>query len=182
MKYALLTMIVLYLLVYGCVPDSPKKGAEEHGSDTPTAVTVAQPETVVPAEPAEAQPPATPPAEEPPAEPKEQPAAPPEAVTAPATQAETAAQQEEAVRQEPLAEVVTTGTAMTEDQLNLAIRNMVAATNDMVQITRQLVIATQEMLQATRGVAVEMVETGRNIIETEKPTGETAVLPPAKTE
>ncbi len=48
-----------------------------------------------------------------------------------------------------------------------AIQKLVVATNNMVYMTRQMVTATEEMLKATGGVAVEVVETGKEIVKTE---------------
>ena len=38
MKYAFIALITLYLIIYGCSPDSPEKATESHEQTTPAAV------------------------------------------------------------------------------------------------------------------------------------------------
>ncbi|GAB6192538.1 hypothetical protein [Desulfocastanea catecholica] len=38
MKYAFIVLIALYLVIYGCSPDSPEKATESHEQTTPAAV------------------------------------------------------------------------------------------------------------------------------------------------
>jgi hypothetical protein len=183
MKYALITMIVLYLLVYGCLPDSSKHDSAEHqDTDHPAVVKTDHGEAdhaagtaESPAEPAAPageeqvavpEPPAAPSKLEIVAEPAEETAAVSEE---PASK--TAVIAESAVIPVPVAEG-------TEDELAKSMQKMVDTTNDMVLATRQLVIATQEMLQASKGVAVEVAETGRKAIS---PEGEeSAAVKPEK--
>jgi len=56
-----------------------------------------------------------------------------------------------------------------QDELTVAMQKMVEATNEMVMVTRQMVIATEEMLKATKGAAGEIIDTGKEILEAEKP-------------
>ena len=52
-------------------------------------------------------------------------------------------------------------------EIAAAVEKLVVATNNMVYMTRQMVTATEQMLKATRGVAVEVVETGKEIVKNE---------------
>lgn len=84
---------------------------------------------------------------------------------------ETPEQQEQVVtrEQEQPAEQPTAAPApQAEEQLGLAMRNMVDATNQMVSVAQQLLDATQQMLMASKGVATEMVDTTKEIIEDNK--------------
>jgi len=56
-----------------------------------------------------------------------------------------------------------------QDELTAAMQKMVQATNEMVMVTRQMVIATEEMLKATKGAAGEIIDTGKESLEAEKP-------------
>ena len=76
---------------------------------------------------------------------------------------ETVAETEEpAVSQAP-------AVAPEHDKMKEAMQKMVEATDEMVLVTRQLVIATQQMLNATKGVAVEMIDTGKEAMQKETP-------------
>jgi hypothetical protein len=57
--------------------------------------------------------------------------------------------------------------AASEDELTAAMHKMVEATNDMVLVTRQMVIATEQMIKATKGAAGEVINTGREIMQSE---------------
>jgi hypothetical protein len=62
---------------------------------------------------------------------------------------------------------VTTQPDARGQEIAAAIEKLVVATNNMVYMTRQMVTATEEMLRATRGVAVEVVESGKEIVQNE---------------
>ena len=49
--------------------------------------------------------------------------------------------------------------------LDAAMQKLANATNDMVAVTRQLVGATQEMLAASKKVAVEVIDSGKELLE-----------------
>ncbi|SDP57271.1 hypothetical protein [Desulforhopalus singaporensis] len=62
-------------------------------------------------------------------------------------------------RQEPIT---------TQEELDIAMQSMVQATSQMVAVSKQLATATQQMLAASKTVAVEVVDTGKEIIDAQK--------------
>lgn len=64
----------------------------------------------------------------------------------------------------------TAGTAGSGQELTTAMQKMVETTNEMVLATRQLTLATQKMLNAGKGVAVEVIDTGKEAMEAQQET------------
>ena len=176
MKYAFIALIAIYLVIYGCSPDSSEKAKDSHEQTATTAVEDSQKseETVAPAvqhESADAikqqekvvavdaakQAPAVIEekvgAEEQPAEKEhQQEVAESEQVELPCGRIVARAdipEQAPCLRMQPqdTAAAVDSGN---EQELTAALQKMVDTTNDMVLATRQLVIATQELLDANK--------------------------------
>jgi len=192
MKYGIIILVLCYLFVSGCIPDNKKKKQTEHEntaientvehSHAPQVmVTEKQTEKILP-------PTAEKTVETVPTQHGTQ-----ETVAAPEpTRQEKPVVVIEEKKEQPqkIATEETMKTAQTADQpcelqkrypsaprqvaprpdarsqeIAAAIEKLVIATNNMVYMTRQMVTATEEMLRATRGVAVEVVETGKEIVQ-----------------
>ncbi len=176
MKYAFIALIALYLIIYGCSPDSSEKAKKTHEPAAQTAVkdsheskkAVAaiehqQPEQAVQQEAKKVQPNIEAPAvimEQPVViEQKAAPVTEPEQVVLPCgramNRADIAANAPPCLKMHTPETIDTAAAAGTEQELEAALQKIVQTTNDMVLATRQLVIATQEVLKASKKPAGE---------------------------
>ena len=193
MKYAFIALIAIYLVTYGCSPDNSEKATDSHESTAPAtletpkesvqpvevvavevvAVEVVAVETAEQAQPVVEQQQVAPVVEQRVVVEKqtvtkeEQPAvvAESEQVVMPCGRTMARA---DIPKNAPCLKLQPQGmqdTADHEQDLSAAIQRMVETTNDMVLATKQLVIATQAMLNAGKGVAVEVLDTGKEIME-----------------
>ncbi len=179
MKYAFIVLIALYLIIYGCSPDNSEKATDSHEKSAP-AVKHQPPEggimVVVPDDqgkheqipeqsvteetnkvPAEQAQPLN--EEQQPAEVAESPR-----VVMPCGRIVNQADIPQDAPCYPQSGNMQASADKSKD-LTAAMQKMVKTTNDMVFMTRQLVAATQDMLSASKGVAEEVIDTGKAIME-----------------
>ncbi|TKB24245.1 hypothetical protein FCL47_18850 [Desulfopila sp. IMCC35006] len=180
MKYAFIALIAIYLIIYGCSPDSAEKAKKDHKETVETtvkqshdsdkaAVAVEHQKPAVPAQKEQTEVVKT---TEQPAEsanqtdpilsfkvveqaPSEQ-AAEPQQVVLPCGRVVAKEDIQEngppclKMQSPEMQETAASASAGTEQELAAALQQMVKTTNDMVLATRQLVIATQEILNASK--------------------------------
>jgi hypothetical protein len=185
MKYAFIVLIAIYLVIYGCSPDSSEKAKDSHEKTAPAAVVIPQQSEMV-AVPEQQAEPVTPTHElqQQTADAKKQ------AVVVEQQTGEIAESQqvvmpcgqmmdeadipENAPCLKPQAQLQSQIIQNTSDKkaqdLAIAMQKMMETTNNMVLATKQLVITTQEMLNASKGVAVEGIDTGKGIVVTKQET------------
>jgi len=180
MKYAFIALIALYLIIYGCSPDSPEKATDSHENTAPATMKhPPQGESVAipkdqhdPADAAEQ----TTGVEEAAEQAPQAPQAPPGTEQQPAGIAESQQVVMPCGRTMNMADIPANAPCLGQQSqegdepqdLAAALQRMVDTTNDMVLVTRQLSIATQEMLNASRGVAEEVIDMGNEIMDAEK--------------
>lgn len=175
MKYAFIALIAIYLIIYGCSPDSSEKAEKNHKETVQTTVKTApdsekaaQQETQFPAlhdgvsqtqlQIEELIIDKQPVAEEEPVVQEQQPAivAESEQVVLPCgrvvNKADIVENGPPCLTMQPSQMQDTAATAGTEQELAAALQQMVKTTNDMVLATRQLVLATQEILNASKKI------------------------------
>jgi hypothetical protein len=179
MKYAFIALVAIYLIIYGCSPDSSEKTKESHEQTTQTTVKNAHDSEKAAVAVEDQQKPAVPALKEQaevvktteqPAEaaketdpilsfkvveqaPSEQ-AAEPQQLILPCgrviTQTDNPENAPPCLKMQTPELQDTAAAAGTEQELAAALQKMVKTTNDMVLATRQLVIATQEILNASK--------------------------------
>lgn len=174
MKYAFIVLIALYLIIYGCSPDTTEKAKESHEQkvqttvkDTPKDDKAAGAIAKVHQTPAAVVPQESPQSEaaniEAPAvilqqpvviEQKPAPVAEPDQVVMPCgrtmTQDELAANAPPCMQMQAPESTEAVAAAGTQQELEAALEKVVQTTNDMVLATRELVIATQAILDANK--------------------------------
>jgi hypothetical protein len=154
MKYALIVLIVIYLITYGCSPSNNEKATDSHEQTVPAPVEQL-PEREMVAVPGDHHEPAN--AAEQDVVSDETVAVPPE-LTPELTPEQV---------QQP-ADIAGPPKVDNNQELAVALQRMVETTNNMVLATRQLVITAQTMLDASKEVAEEVIDTGEKIIEAQE--------------
>lgn len=174
MKYAFIVLIVLYLITYGCSPDTPEKAEESHEQAVETTAIDAHngdkaagaieqvyqtPAAVVQddalhSESANIESPAVIMQQPVVIEQKPAPVAESEQVVLPCgktmSQADIATNAPPCMKMHAPETVGTGGATGTQRELEVALQKMVQTTNDMVLATRELVIAAQAILNADK--------------------------------
>ena len=194
MKYAFIALIAIYLIIYGCSPDSSEKAKKSHEqavqttvqgshdgekaavvaeSQQPAAAVQHDAKTVAPEIAEQAQPNIEAPVvimkqpvvtEQKPAKVTES-----EEVVLPCgqvvTRTDTADNAPPCLKMQAPETLNTAAIADTEQELTAALQKMVQTTNEMVLATKQLVIATQEILKASSKAAEKTQPTKQSPVE-----------------
>ena len=180
MKYAFIALIAIYLIIYGCSPDSSEKAKESHKKSAvvvehqqPAAVVQHNDKTVVPEKAEQAQPNIEAPmvimkqpvvTEQKPAKKTES-----EQVVMPCgrviPRSDMADNAPPCLKMQTPETLDTAAIAGTEQELTAALQKMVQTTNEMVLATKQLVIATQEILKASSKAAEKTQPTKQSPVE-----------------
>ncbi len=198
MKYALIAMVAVYLVTFGCNPKTEEEGTTSHDKVENTAaaegLTVPGNLTVETHTAAQTTPEAGPSNQYGTAAHKALSAPADVQITTENVKSEAASEttetntilpcgkkvsQDVAAKHSPCVKhrrpAPQTAVPAEEPELSEAMQKMVYATNDMVTVTRQLVIATQQMLAASKEVAVEVIDRGKDALENAKPVVQNAV-------
>ncbi len=171
MKYAFIVLIAIYLVTYGCSPDSSKKATKSQEKSAPASVVIPHQGEMVAVPEQQVEPAGQAPAvDQPPAKITES-----EQVVMPCGQTMAKADIPENLpclrpQAQPQPQIIQDTADKKGQDLANAMQKMMETTNNMVLATKQLVIITQEMLNAGKGGAVEVIDTGKEIMETKEET------------